>query len=104
MFGLEHLPADQLEYQKQYFNILMFGGIINLVRNAAPCFFSGIGETKIVMKAAFVGMIVNVVCNYFLIYGLRNVDWKPCFDRHLVRQVLWKVLQFALCDSLFVCV
>ena len=70
VFGLENLPADQLEYQKTYFNILMFGGIINLVRNAAPCFFSGIGETKIVMKAAFVGMIVNVVCNSVLIYGL----------------------------------
>ena len=69
-FGMEHLPADQLEYQKTYFNILMFGGVINLVRNAAPCFFSGIGETKIVMKAAFVGMIVNVVCNFVLIYGL----------------------------------
>ena len=68
-FGMEHLPADQLQYQKTYFNILMFGGIINLVRNAAPCFFSGIGETKIVMKAAFVGMLVNVVCNFFLIYG-----------------------------------
>ena len=68
-FGLENLPADQLEYQKTYFNILMFGGIINLVRNAAPCFFSGIGETKIVMKAAFVGMIVNVACNFVLIYG-----------------------------------
>ena len=69
-FGMEHLPADQLEYQKTYFNILMFGGVINLVRNAAPCFFSGIGETKIVMKAAFVGMIVNVACNFVLIYGL----------------------------------
>ena len=69
-FDMEHLPADQLEYQKTYFNILMFGGVINLVRNAAPCFFSGIGETKIVMKAAFVGMIVNVACNFVLIYGL----------------------------------
>ena len=69
-FGLEHLPADQLEYQKTYFNILMFGGVITLVRNAAPCFFSGIGETKIVMQAAFVGMIVNVVCNFVLIFGL----------------------------------
>ena len=70
VFGMEHLPADQLEYQKTYFNILMFGGVINLVRNAAPCFFSGIGETKIVMKAAFVGMVVNVACNFVLIYGL----------------------------------
>ena len=72
-FGMENLAADQLEYQKTYFDILMFGGVINLVRNAAPCFFSGIGETKIVMKAAFVGMIVNVVCNYVLIYGLGPV-------------------------------
>ena len=69
-FGMEHLPADQLQYQKTYFNILMFGGVINLVRNVAPCFFSGIGETKIVMKAAFVGMLVNVACNFVLIYGI----------------------------------
>ena len=70
LFTLENLPADQLEYQKTYFNILMFGGVITLVRNVAPCFFSGIGETKIVMHAAFVGMIVNVVCNFVLIFGL----------------------------------
>lgn len=69
VFGLQGLAADQLEYQKTYFDILMFGGIINLVRNAAPCFFSGIGETKVVMKAAFAGMIINIVCNYFLIFG-----------------------------------
>ena len=69
LFGLENLSADQLEYQKTYFNILMFGGVITLVRNVAPCFFSGIGETKIVMHAAFVGMIVNIVCNFVLIFG-----------------------------------
>ena len=73
VFGLEHLPADQLEYQKTYFNILMFGGVITLVRNVAPCFFSGIGETKIVMQAAFVGMVVNIVCNFVLIFGLGPV-------------------------------
>ena len=73
LFAMENLPADQLQYQKTYFNILMFGGVINLVRNVAPCFFSGIGETKIVMKAAFVGMIVNVACNFVLIYGLGPV-------------------------------
>ena len=70
LFAIENLPADQLEYQKTYFNILMFGGVITLVRNVAPCFFSGIGETKIVMHAAFVGMIVNVACNFVLIFGL----------------------------------
>lgn len=69
IFGLQGLEADQLGYQKTYFNILMFGGLINLVRNVAPYFFSGIGQTKVVMKAAFVGMIVNIICNYFLIFG-----------------------------------
>lgn len=69
IFGLQGLAADQLGFQKTYFNILMFGGFINLVRNAAPCFFSGIGETKVVMQAAFVGMLVNIVCNYLLIFG-----------------------------------
>jgi len=69
IFGLQGLASDQLGFQKTYFDILMFGGFINLVRNAAPCFFSGIGETKVVMKAAFIGMIVNIVCNYLLIFG-----------------------------------
>lgn len=69
VFGIQGVAADQLVYQKMYFNILMFGGVVNLVRNAAPCFFSGIGETKVIMKAAFVGMLVNIVCNYYLIFG-----------------------------------
>lgn len=70
IFEQQGLTADQLAYQKLYFNILMIGGIVSLVRNAAPCFFSGIGETKIIMKAAFAGMLVNIVCNYFLIFGV----------------------------------
>ena len=69
VFEIQGIAENQLAYQKEYFDILMFGGVINLVRNAAPCFFSGIGETKVIMKAAFAGMLVNVVCNYFLIYG-----------------------------------
>lgn len=70
IFEQQGLAADQRAYQKLYFNILMIGGIVSLVRNAAPCFFSGIGETKIIMKAAFAGMLVNIVCNYFLIFGV----------------------------------
>lgn len=69
VFGIQGVAPDQLVHQKTYFNILMFGGIISLVRNAAPCFFSGIGETKVIMKAAFVGMLVNIACNYLLIFG-----------------------------------
>lgn len=69
VFAQQGLEADQLAYQKTYFNILMLGGVVTLVRSAVPCFFSGIGETKIIMKAAFAGMIVNIICNYLLIFG-----------------------------------
>lgn len=69
IFGMQHLEPVQLYAQKDYFSILMYGGIITLVRNAFCCFFSGIGETKVVMKASFAGMLVNVIGNYFLIYG-----------------------------------
>ena len=89
-FGMEHLPADQLQYQKTYFNILMFGGVINLVRNVAPCFFSGIGETKIVMKAAFVGMLADLRYGASSCLGrggrcIRDSHRECGFDRYPVR-------------------
>lgn len=70
MFGLQNLVPEQMEPQKLYFKILMLGGVLMLVRNALANFFSGIGEAQIVMKAAFVAMLVNVVANYFLIFGV----------------------------------
>lgn len=69
MFDMQHLVPEQMEPQKLYFKILIFGSILMLVRNAFANFFTGIGEAKIVMKAAFVAMLVNIVANYFLIFG-----------------------------------
>lgn len=69
MFGLQDLVPEQMEPQKLYFKILIFGSFLMLARNALANFFSGIGETKIIMQAAFAAMVVNVVANYFLIFG-----------------------------------
>lgn len=69
MFDLQHLVPEQMEAQKLYFRILIFGSGLMLVRNALANFFSGIGEANIVMKSAFVAMVVNIVANYFLIFG-----------------------------------
>jgi MATE family multidrug resistance protein len=69
MFDLLHIPPAQLEPQKIYFNLLLYGCILRLLYNSLSCFFSGIGRTRIIMVSAMVSMVVNVVLNYILIYG-----------------------------------
>lgn len=70
MFHATGVTGLQLEAQTSYFNILICGSLLVLLRQAFISFFSGIGRTKIVMVAAFAGMLVNIVANYFLIFGI----------------------------------
>ena len=69
LFGLQHLDPLQMEPQKLYFKILIFGSPLVLARSVLANFFTGIGETKIIMKSAFVALLVNIFANYFLIFG-----------------------------------
>lgn len=68
-FDFMNLPPVQLEYQIQYFNIIVFGTLIGILRNSLGCYFSGIGRTRIVMNANISAMIINVVLDYLLILG-----------------------------------
>lgn len=68
-FGLLGVPAEQLNFQKVYFDILLYGVIINLFRTAFGSFFSGVGRTRVVFISSFVAMIVNTILNYGLIFG-----------------------------------
>lgn len=69
LFDSLSLAPEQLAQQKIYFNILIFGSILGLIRNCLSAFFSGIGQTRRVMVAALATMGINVVANYFFIYG-----------------------------------
>ncbi|MCI0499615.1 MAG: MATE family efflux transporter [Planctomycetales bacterium] len=87
LFEVMDIPAEQLIPQKQYFNILLSGALIGLLRNTLSCFFSGIGKTRIVMVSAMTAMIVNVGANYLLIFGklgfpalgIRGAAWGTLF-------------------------
>lgn len=68
-FSVMHLPAEQLQYQVVYFNIVIYGAIVGILRNSLSCFFSGIGRTTIVMIATVTAMLVNVGLDYVLIFG-----------------------------------
>ncbi|MDX9978994.1 MAG: MATE family efflux transporter [Lentisphaeria bacterium] len=69
LFRVSGTPALQLPHQTAYFDILVFGSILGLIRNCFSSFFSGIGRTRIIMLSAMASMIANVGANYLLIFG-----------------------------------
>jgi MATE family multidrug resistance protein len=68
-FEFMNLPAQQLAQQIVYFDILLYGAILVLLRTCLSSFFSGIGSTRVVMFSAMVAMVVNIIANYGLIFG-----------------------------------
>ncbi|HML73499.1 MAG TPA: MATE family efflux transporter [Anaerohalosphaeraceae bacterium] len=69
LFELVRVSPEQLAPQKVYFNILIYGTLIGLVRNCLSCFFSGVGKTSVVMFSTFAAMITNVGLDYVFIFG-----------------------------------
>jgi MATE family multidrug resistance protein len=69
LFQVSNVPEAQLPHQMAYFRILVFGSVLGLARNSFSSFFSGIGRTRIIMIAAMVSMVFNVVGNYIMIFG-----------------------------------
>ncbi len=63
------ISPGQLAHQKVYFGILIYGTVIGLLRTTLSSFFSGIGQTLVVMLASCAAMVANVGLNYVLIYG-----------------------------------
>lgn len=69
IFRWANIPEAQIDYQVQYLSILAWGSVFGLLRYALGCYFTGIGKTKVVMRATIVAMVVNVVLDYILIFG-----------------------------------
>ena len=69
LFRASGIAHEQLVPQTLFFNILVYGTIISLLRSALGCFFSGIGRTRIVMVASLTAMVVNIVANYIMVLG-----------------------------------
>lgn len=69
LFRQSGVDPVQLIPQGIYFDTLLYGSLIGLMRHVFACFFSGLGETRIVMQASFAGLLVNCGMNYMLIFG-----------------------------------
>lgn len=69
LFDFMGLGAEQMSYQSVYFDILVYGSIIALLKTVFYSYFSGIGKTRIIMTSTIVAMTVNVGVNYVIIFG-----------------------------------
>ena len=66
LFG--HAP-EQFRLEGIYFQILLWSGILVLMRVSLTGFFAGIGRTRVVMIANVVSLFVNAGSNYIFIFG-----------------------------------
>jgi len=69
LFSKAGIDPLQLPPQIIFFETLVLGSLIPLFRHSFASFFSGIGETRIVMIASLVGLVTNCTMNYALIFG-----------------------------------
>jgi len=63
------VSAKQSVLQIQYFDILLYGSIITMLRHAFACFFIGLGRTRIVMTATLAGVVVTLFLSYCFTFG-----------------------------------
>ncbi len=52
-----------------YFNALCYSGMPAALVAAASSFFTGLGNTQIIMKINFVGLVANIIFDYLMIFG-----------------------------------
>lgn len=69
LFLLSGHEELQLQQELRYFWICTLGCLFGLFRSPLAAFFSGIGETAIIMWGNAVALAVNLTVNYALIYG-----------------------------------
>jgi MATE family multidrug resistance protein len=58
------------QLEAEYFSILCFDGLPFSASAALACFYSGRGQTRVIMWVNFAGMLFNAVFDYILIFGL----------------------------------
>jgi len=55
--------------EKSYFSLLMYGGGLVVMGSVFSSFFSGRGRTRPVMIITLISTIINIILDYFLIFG-----------------------------------
>jgi MATE family multidrug resistance protein len=87
LFDLVGHDPKVRDLESVYFKILLLGSPFVVAANAMSGFFSGRGKTWVVMWVNTIGMMVNLILDYFLIFGnagfpemgMRGAAWATVF-------------------------
>ena len=69
LFAAMGHETELVELESIYYNILMLGCFLPLIKICFASYFSGIGRTKVVMICDVLGVMANVPLSYILIFG-----------------------------------
>ena len=70
LFALGGHPLEVQVLEAVYFKVLCLGSGILIVGTALSCFFSGRGQTRMVMVITMIGTVFNIPLDYALINGI----------------------------------
>ena len=70
IFSLAKQPPEVIRHEVLYFNTLCAGSVFVLMSTALSCYFSGRRRTTVVMYVNLLGVLVNSVLDYLLVYGI----------------------------------
>lgn len=70
IFTLADQPREVIRYEVAYFNTLCSGSICLLLSTALSCYFSGQRQTSVVMYVNLLGLGVNSLLDYVLVFGV----------------------------------
>lgn len=70
LFLLAAQPPEVIHQEVMYFNTLCGGSLLLLLSTALSCYFSGRRKTSVVMYVNMLGVVVNGVMDYLLVFGI----------------------------------
>ena len=70
LFALGGHPVEVQLLEAVYFKVLCLGAGIYILGTALSCFFSGRGQTRLVMVISMIGTLFNIPLDYALINGI----------------------------------
>lgn len=69
IFRLAGHAPDVQQLERAFFNILIYASFVGIASSAISAYFIGKGETRIVLWVNLVGVAINIVLDYLLIFG-----------------------------------
>lgn len=67
------IPENLQKFGSPYLKLMLLFGSVTPLISALHAFFAGIGKTKIIFLTSIIGNLINIILDYFFIFGYKNI-------------------------------